>query len=91
MKAFLSSLFAALYERVIVHSKPTLIGLGLSIAVEAVNYSAAYIGSQPQPWAHVLASVLLAAGALLKSKQPATLVLHEGEMVLPAEIARKLK
>ena len=64
----MSAIFAELWNRVVVSYKSTLIGIGAGIAVEAASLLAAYFGTQPQPWAHVLASLLVVIGASLKSK-----------------------
>lgn len=68
MGNFLKGLAKSLYERVFVHYKPTLIGIGLAALVEALNYSITFFQALPQNWAHALASVLLLIFALLKQK-----------------------
>lgn len=68
--AFLKSLGVALYQRVIVSYKSTLIGIGLASAVLVVDQSVAALHALPKGWAQVLASLLALAGAYLKGKAP---------------------
>lgn len=67
---FLKSIWSDLYSRVVGAWQSTLIGFGLAVLVEAINFSATYLGAQPQPWAHALAAILAMAGAALRNKAP---------------------
>lgn len=68
----LKSLGVALYERVILSYKSTLLGIALAGATEAVNVFTTYLGARPQPWAHLAASLLVLGFSALKSKAVAS-------------------
>lgn len=68
--AFLKSLGVALYTRVLVHYKQTLIGLGLASAVLVLDQTTAALQALPDGWAKILASVLALGGAYLRGKAP---------------------
>lgn len=56
------NLLRALYERVILSYKSTLIGIGLAVLTEV----AAYLDALPANWAHVVAAVLVVVLGLFK-------------------------
>jgi hypothetical protein len=68
---FLKTLGAALYTRVFVSFKPTLIGLGLASAIVVVDTTTTYLQALPEGWAKAAAAVVALLGALLRSKQAA--------------------
>jgi hypothetical protein len=67
---FLKTLGIALYQRVLVNYKPTLIGLGLASAVLVVDETTAVLQGLPDGWAKIAASLLALGGAYLRSKAP---------------------
>lgn len=69
--AFLKALGVALYQRVLINYKPTLIGLGLASAVLVIDETTTALQTLPDGWAKILASVLALGGAYLKAKAPA--------------------
>ena len=89
MSSFLSKLADDLYQRVIVSYRSTLIGIGLAVAVELVEFTTSYLNALPANWAHVIASVLVILGGLLRSKQaikivPPAAILLALALALPA-------
>lgn len=68
---FFSGLGRALYERVIVSYRSTLIGIALAASVLVVDYTTDYLKTLPGGWADALAAVLVIVGGLLRGKQVA--------------------
>lgn len=66
--SFLKSLGAALYERVFVHYKPTLIGIAAGAGIVAVDQFTTFFQSLPQGWAKAVAGIVVIAGSFLKQK-----------------------
>ena len=64
MKAF----FLAIWERVFVHYKPTLIGLGIAALAFVVEYVGQSVAGLPAGWAKFIAAVAVPLGAFLKQK-----------------------
>jgi len=56
------------YARIVLSYKSTLVGLGAGIAVIAIDAAVGQISVLPDGWAKVLAGVLVAIGALIRSK-----------------------
>ena len=67
--AFLKSLGAALYERVVIHYKPTLIGIGLAAGIVVVDQTTTLLTGLPAGWAKYAAVIVAAIGAFLRAKQ----------------------
>lgn len=67
----MSVFFKGLYERVVVHYGPTLIGIGIGIGILVADASVEALQALPQGWAKIAAAIIMAAGAYLKSKKPA--------------------
>jgi hypothetical protein len=61
-------MFKAIFDRVVLGYKSTLIGLGAGIAIILLDALNTYLGSQPQAWAKVLAALVVLVGASLKDK-----------------------
>lgn len=66
---FLKSVVVAVWDRVVVNYKPTLIGLALAIGILFADMLAQYLGAQPQVWAQPLAALVAMIGAALRSRQ----------------------
>lgn len=65
MKAF----FKAVYERVVVEYKTTLIGLGTGFGIIVADQLLLVANGIDSPWAKVLAAVVAAVGAYLRGKK----------------------
>jgi hypothetical protein len=69
--AFLRTLGSALFTRVIVSYRSTLVGLGLAAAIVVVEATTTYLQALPDGWAKAAAAVVALVGAALRSKQVA--------------------
>jgi hypothetical protein len=65
---FFRTLGKALYERVLIHYKPTFIGIGAGAAIVLIDEFTTMFQSLPQGWAQAAAGVVALIGALAKSK-----------------------
>lgn len=64
----MNAFFTAVWQRVVLSYKSTLVGLGAGIAIILLDQLTTYLGTQPQAWAKVLAALVVVIGASLKSK-----------------------
>lgn len=71
MKAFLSAVGSALYERVFRAYKSTLLGVALYAGVVVLEQATTLLATIPEGWAKVVGAVLAAALALWKPRAPA--------------------
>jgi hypothetical protein len=72
MAAFLKTLAVAVYERVILSYRSTLIGIALASGVLVLDATVAALQALPEGWAKIAASVLVLAGGFLKKKAAET-------------------
>ena len=68
MGAFLKTLGAELYSRVILSYKSTLIGVAAAAGIVAINQFTALLQGLPSGFAQIAAGLAVTLGALAKSK-----------------------
>ena len=65
---FLKNLGKALFERVFVHYKPTLVGIACSAGIVAIDQFTTLLQGIPKPAVQAVAGIVVVVGALLKQK-----------------------
>ena len=68
MKTFLATLWTALYQRVFLSYKSTLVGLGLAVLIIVLEQGTTALQALPDGWAKAIAAVLALIGASLRGR-----------------------